>query len=304
MPTENFNEKYFPDYEILGTIGESNARVIKARHRLNGDLVAIKHLPFNIDEGTMRRFRREADLMTSLDHPSIVKIKAYHFESELPFMVMEWVEGGDLRSLLNKHDSLDVPTVIRLGLQIAESLKLIHQKGIIHRDIKPENILYRVLQNGEKHFLLTDFGISRLKGQNRSTGLSSLTYEYASPESFYDEENLSEASDFYSLGVVLYECLSGKVPYPLDSKGIGALIDAVKNNPLPPLGLPNKSIVPSSLAKLVTELLKKNPKNRLKDVEDIDVELSQAQVEWKKASKSSKSSIEKNLSKIINFNPN
>lgn len=149
MPTENFNEKYFPDYEILGTIGESNARVIKARHRLTGDLVAIKHLPFNIDEGTLRRFKREADLMTSLDHPNIVKIKDYHFDGELPYIVMEWVEGGDLRGLLkSSHGSLNVSTVVELGLQISQIFEVIHEKEIIHRDIKPENILYRILGTG------------------------------------------------------------------------------------------------------------------------------------------------------------
>ena len=280
MPTVNFNAEYFPDYEILGKLGHSNARVFKARHRATGEVVAIKHFPFNIDEGTLRRFRRESELMTSLNHPNIVAIRDYYFEGELPYLVMEWVEGGDLRGQLDAQGHLPVPDVLRLGLQVGEALRVIHEAGIIHRDIKPENILCRQLQSGEQQYLLTDFGVSRLKGQGRSTGLTSMTYEYASPECFYDEENLTEASDYYALGVVLFESLTRQVPYSLGSRGIGALMDSVKYQPLPALELPGGSWLPPSLEKLVTGLLEKQPSNRLADAMLLKRSLKRADLEW------------------------
>ena len=279
MPTISFNQ-YFPGYEILGEIGRANARVLKARHLLTGDLVAIKHFSFNTDAETLRRFQQESTIMTTIQHPNVVKVRDVHFDAELPYIVMELVEGGDVRSLLKKSDFLDVPTVIRLGLQMADALKPIHDKDVVHRDIKPDNIMYRVLQSGELHFLLTDFGIAKLRNVESMTitGQAPMTPEYASPEQFNDLENATEATDFYSLGVVLYECLTGNVPFPLGSKGIGALSRRIEEEMPPPVVI--DGFFPASLQKIVHSLLQKKPTERLTNSTTLKRGLKKADWEW------------------------
>lgn len=278
MATENFNQ-YFPGYEILSELGKSNARVLKARNKNTGELVAIKHFSFNADADTIRRFQQESAIMTDLNHKNIVKLKEVHFDADLPYIVMELIEGGDLDSLLKKQKTLDVPTIIRLGLQIADALKEIHAKGVIHRDIKPANIMYRKLQNDELHFLLTDFGIAKLREQPSTvTGQSPMTYEYASPEQFHDLENLSGATDFYSLGVVLYQCLSGQVPFPLGSKGIGALSKSIETLAPPPLNI--EGFFPKSLKTVINGLLEKQATKRINNPQTLKRLLKNADIEW------------------------
>uniref|UniRef100_UPI0035B5972D protein kinase domain-containing protein n=1 Tax=Arsenicibacter rosenii TaxID=1750698 RepID=UPI0035B5972D len=260
----------------MGELGRSNARVLKARHRQTGELVAIKHFAFNTDAGTLRRFQRESDIMTTLAHPNVVKIKEVHFDADLPYIVMELIEGGDVRSLLKNRHQLDAATTIRLGLQMAEALKAIHEAGIVHRDIKPDNIMFRQLQSGELHFLLTDFGIARFREQpNTVTGHSAMTYEYASPEQFHDPSSVTEATDFYSLGVVLYECLTGQVPFVLGDFGIGLLSKRIENEtPAPlPAGLP------VSLRQVVEDLLCKQPADRLTVAGELKRKLKRADLE-------------------------
>src|ERR1700740_3261641 len=101
MATERF-EHNFPGYEILAQLGRGNARVLKARNQVTGELVAIKHFAFNTDADTLKRFQRESEIMKVLKHPNIVKIKEVRLEAQLPYIVMELIEGGDLRNLLKQ----------------------------------------------------------------------------------------------------------------------------------------------------------------------------------------------------------
>ena len=286
MPTVSVNT-HFPGYEILGELGRSNARVLKARHVATGDLVAIKHFTLGTDDDTLRRFQQESAIMTSIRHPNVVRVREVQLDMPLPFIVMEWVEGGDLRSLI-RQGALDVPTVIRLGQQMASAFNAIHPEGIVHRDIKPENILYRPLASGELHFLLTDFGVARLREQSHTlTGQSLLTYEYASPEQFDNPRGVGVATDYYSLGVVLYECLTGRVPFAMtDSAGIATFMTQVLRNPPPALWLPSGQPVPPSLNTLVNWTLVKDPNDRLSDVNELTVLLGQASVEQLQAGRS------------------
>jgi serine/threonine-protein kinase len=280
MATVSVNT-YFPGYEIIGELGRSNARVLKARHLATGDLVAIKHFTVNTDADTLRRFRLESQLMTDIQHPNVVRVREVQLDMPMPFIVMEWVEGGNLRTLLGEQGYLDVSNTIRLGLQMAEAFKAIHPRGIIHRDIKPENILYRPLPSGEIHFLLTDFGVARLREQSQTmTGQSLMTYEYASPEQFDNPRGVDKATDYYSLGVVLYECLSGKVPFSMtDSAGIATFMGHVLRTPPPALYLPSGQYLPPSLDTILEWALAKNPSERLSDVNEFVLLLKQAYVE-------------------------
>ncbi|MBD2755831.1 serine/threonine-protein kinase [Spirosoma validum] len=288
MPTVSVNT-HFPGYEIIGELGRSNARVLKARHLDTGDLVAIKHFALNTDAETLRRFRLESQLMTDIRHPNVVRVREVQLDMSMPFIVMEWIEGGNLRSLLSEQGYLDVPTTIRLGQQMAEAFKAIHPRGIIHRDIKPENILFRPLPSGELHFLLTDFGVARLREQSQTmTGQSLMTYEYASPEQFDNPRGVDVATDYYSLGVVLYECLSGRVPFSMtDNAGIATFMGQVLRTPPPDLVLPSGQQVPPSLHTLLDWTLAKNPAERLSDVNELVLLLGHATIEQLQAGRSS-----------------
>ena len=291
MPTVSVNT-HFPGYEIMGELGRSNARVLKARHLATGDLVAIKHFTVNTDADTLRRFRLESRLMTDIQHPNVVRVREVQLDMPMPFIVMEWVEGGNLRTLLGEQGYLDIPNTIQLGLQMAEAFKAIHPRGIIHRDIKPENILFRLLPSGEIRFLLTDFGVARLREQSQTmTGQSLMTYEYASPEQFDNPRGVDEATDYYSLGVVLYECLSGKVPFSMtDGTGIARFMSDVLRTPPPVLRLPSGQSVPPSLDTILEWILAKNPSARLRDVNELVLLLGQAQIEQIQGSRSNRAS--------------
>lgn len=288
MPTVSFNT-HFPGYEILGEIGRSNARVLKARHLDSGDLVAIKHFALNTDAETLRRFRLESQLMTDIRHPNVVRVREVQLDMAMPFLVMEWIEGGSLRTLLQERGHLDAPTTIRLGLQMAEAFKAIHPRGIIHRDIKPENILFRPLPSGELHFLLTDFGVARLREQTQTmTGQSLMTYEYASPEQFDNPKGVDVATDYYALGVVLYECLVGRVPFAMaDSAGIATFMNQVLRTPAPVVDILGVGqYLPPSLQSLLGWMLAKDPADRLSDVNELALLLGQANVEYLQAGRS------------------
>lgn len=276
MPTVSFNT-HFPGYDVLGEISRSNARVLKARHIATGDMVAIKHFSLNTDADTLRRFERESAIMTQIDHPSIVKVREVRLDADLPFIVMDYVQGGSVRNLIAEQGSLPVELSIRLGLQMVSAFRLIHAQGIVHRDVKPENILFHRLASGELHFLLTDFGVARLHEQPVTmTGQSLMTYEYAAPEQFDNPRQVSETTDYYALGVVLYECLTGSVPFPMRGEtGMVTFMNAVMHNPPPPTNLP----LPDSLETLLEQLLRKQPTERLHNPDAVKLFLKQAEVE-------------------------
>lgn len=280
MPTVSFNT-HFPGYDVLGEISRSNARVLKARHVATGDIVAIKHFSLNTDADTLRRFERESAIMTQMEHPSIVKVREVRLDADLPFIVMDYVEGGSVRQLINEQGSLPVELTIRLGLQMVSAFRMIHAQGIVHRDVKPENILFRRLASGELHFLLTDFGVARLHEQPVTmTGQSLMTYEYAAPEQFDNPRQVSEMADYYALGVVLYECLTGSVPFPMRGEtGMVTFMNAVMHNPPPPPVLPANMPMPNSLETLLDQLLLKQPTQRLHNPDAVKLLLKQAEVE-------------------------
>jgi eukaryotic-like serine/threonine-protein kinase len=279
MATSIFRD-YFKGYEILGEIGRGNARVLKARHLVSGNLVAIKHFAFNTDADTLRRFQRESEIMKSIQHDHIVKIVDVHLDAELPYIVMQLIEGGDVRRLLKDRGTLEVDTVIQLAQHMTDALDAIHAKGVVHRDIKPENIMYRRLPNGELQFLLTDFGIAKLREQtNTVTGSSMLTYEYASPEQFSHARTVSTPTDYYSLGIVLYECLTGAVPFAYNDQDLLWHINRVIECPVPEMVLPGDRFMPPTLLQLLHALLGKQAMHRLSDSAEVRNLLQKAAIE-------------------------
>ncbi len=288
MPTVSFNT-HLPDYEILSELGRGNTRVLKARHLPTGDIVAIKQYAFAADADTLRRFERESQIMTQLDHPNVTRVREVKLDATMPYVVMDFVEGGDLRSLLRQKDHLDIPTTIRLGLQMTGAFRAMHALHVVHRDVKPENILYRRLISGELHFLLTDFGIAKFWADDSIktlTGQSLMTYEYAAPEQFDNPRQVDEAADYYALGVVLYECLTGKVPYVLQNEtGLAQFMQQVLTAPMPDMELPTGQPLPPSLATLLSGMLTRDPQTRLRNTDQMELLLEQSRVEHLKANR-------------------
>lgn len=279
MPTDSFNTN-FVGYQIISNLGKGNAQVRKARHIKTGDLVAIKHFTIETNADTLRRFQQESRIMTDIKHPNIVAIREVCLNAKLPYIVMDLVEGGDLRKVLNEKGVLSIDIIISLGLQVADALKTIHEKGVVHRDIKPENILYRSLPDGQLHFLLTDFGIAKIREQPKTiTGQSLMTFDYASPEQFDTPELVNKASDFYSLGVVLYECMTGRVPFESDKVSFRKFLDQIMASPPPPI----EADFPVRLKELVYKLLSKKADERLSDVSDLKHELTESFVDFQKS---------------------
>jgi serine/threonine protein kinase len=201
-------------YEVLDRLGKgSMGEVYLARQLALGRLVAIKFL---MPEGgadpehDLARFRREAELMAKISHPNIIPIHDFGEADGRPFLVMDYVEGGDLRRRMPAGHAMPIDEVRRIVLAVGEALAYLHKHEIIHRDLKPENIL---LQDGE-HPRVADFSIAVLKagaGSLTRTGYGLGTLGYVSPEQQYNLK-VDERADQYSLAALAYEMLTGHLP--------------------------------------------------------------------------------------------
>ncbi|GAB2579498.1 serine/threonine protein kinase [Spirosoma areae] len=289
MPNSSVNS-IFANYEISEELRQGPIRVLKAQHQPSGDLVIIKEYPLVADADTLRRFEHESQRMVFIDHPNLVRVREVQLNATMSYtyIVMDFVEAADLYSLLKENGYLDVLTTIRLGLQLTGAFRAMHSKPIIHRAINPKNILYRRLSSGELHFLLTDLGIanvwidSTIQTQSEE---SQTTYEYTAPEQFDNPLQVDEAVDYYALGVILYECLTGKVPFALHNEvGLSQFRQQVLTAPLPVFTTPTGLPLPPSLATLLMCLLARNPQDRLHSVDQLELLLEQSRVEQLNAS--------------------
>ncbi len=197
--------------ELVGTGGMSS--VYRARDTLLERPVALKilHEHFESDEEFVERFRREARAVARLSHPNIVGVIDRGEAGERQFIVFEYVDGENLKEMIDRTGPLPVRRAIELGLDIAQGLSFAHKNGLVHRDVKPQNVL---LANGGE-VKVTDFGIARsLEVQGvTQTGTVLGTSNYIAPEQASGRP-VSPQTDVYSLGVVLYELLTGEVPFP------------------------------------------------------------------------------------------
>lgn len=200
-------------YEVLERIGAGGMAIVyKAKDILLNRVVTIKVLreQFVTDEDFIRRFRREAQSAASLSHPNIVSVYDVGKDGDTEYIVMEYVEGRNLKEIIREYAPLSTDQSINLGLQIIEAIKNAHEHHIIHRDIKPHNILVTV----DGHAKVTDFGIARAVSSATVTHTGDIigSVHYLSPEQAKGLQS-NEQSDIYSLGIILYELITGKVPY-------------------------------------------------------------------------------------------
>jgi serine/threonine protein kinase len=200
-------------YEVLEQIGAGGMAIVyKAKDLLLNRVVTIKVLreQFATDEDFIRRFRREAQSAASLSHPNIVSIYDTGKDGDTEYIVMEYVEGRNLKEIIRDYAPLSIDQALNLGCQITVAIQNAHEHHIIHRDIKPHNILV----TADGHAKVTDFGIARAVSSATVTHTGDIvgSVHYLSPEQAKGMQS-NEQSDIYSLGIVLYELLTGKVPY-------------------------------------------------------------------------------------------
>ena len=254
-------------YKVIEKIGVGGmADVYRGYDELLGRTVAIKilHANFASDEGFVGRFKREAQNAGRLSHPNIVNMYDVGYDQGYHYIVMEYVEGQTLKEYIQERGKLSIDEAIKFAVAIAEGLEHAHAMGIVHCDIKPHNML--ITKSGR--LKVTDFGIARaMNSQNTMMYTNSVmgSAHYLSPEQASGKA-IDGSTDIYSLGVVLYEMLTGRVPYEADTP-IAVALKHVKDKLIPPTRY-NPSI-PPLLESVVMKALQKKPADRYRSVSEM-----------------------------------
>ncbi len=257
-------------YQIIKSIGEGGmANVYLAYDTILDRNVAVKVLRGDLatDEKFVRRFQREALSASSLSHPNIVEVYDVGEDNGQYYIVMEYIEGKQLKQLLKKRGKLTLSEVIDIMLQISDGMSVAHDAYIIHRDIKPQNIM--IQDNGMVK--ITDFGIAMAMNSTQLTQTNSVmgSVHYLPPEQASGKSPTLQ-SDIYSMGILMYELLTGNLPY----KGDNAVEIALKHlkEPIPSIReeLPE---IPQSVENIIIKATAKNPKNRYNDAREMNEDL-------------------------------
>lgn len=244
-------------YEIIDKVGTGGmADVYKAKcHRLNR-YVAIKVLKqeYSDDKKFVTKFRGEAQSAAGLSHPNIVNVYDVGEDNGLYYIVMELVEGITLKSFIERKGKLEVKEALGIAIQIAQGMEAAHDNHIVHRDIKPQNIII----SREGKVKVTDFGIAKAVTSNTITSNAMGSVHYISPEQARGGYS-DERSDIYSLGVTLYEMLTGKVPFVGDNT-VSVALSHIQEEAVPLRSI--DASIPSSVDKIVQKCMQKKPERR------------------------------------------
>lgn len=260
--------KTLGNYRVVERIGRGGmATVYKAYQPALERYVAIKVIHEQLaaeDEQFLKRFRREAKAVAALRHPNIVQVFDFGTEDGTSYMVMEYLEGTTLKAELNelaeRGETMSLEEVRRIFQAVASALEYAHRQGMVHRDIKPANVM--LTTKGD--VVLTDFGIARIVGgtQYTATGALTGTPAYMSPEQGQGERG-DERSDIYALGVVLYEMVTGRVPFDADTP-----LAVILKHISAPLPLPRQlnPAIPEAVEQVILKALAKDPNDRYQTV--------------------------------------
>lgn len=262
-------------YEILEEVGLGGmATVYKAKDHVLNRLVAVKVLKdeFTTDAEFVKRFNTEAQAAASLSHPNIVSIYdvGHEDENNLYYIVMELVQGKTLKEIINSEGVLTWKWAVNIAMQIASALEMAHKRGIVHRDIKPHNII--ITEDGIAK--VTDFGIAKAVSNSTITAFGTTigSVHYFSPEQakggFTDAK-----SDLYSLGVVMFEMLTGKVPFDADTP-VSVALKHMQEDPKEPVEL--NPDIPTAVNQIVVKAMQKEPSARYQNATEMLHDLSKA----------------------------
>lgn len=258
-------------YEIVGKVGTGGmADVYKAKDHTLGRFVGIKVLKqeFSEDVNFVTKFRTEAQSAAGLEHPNIVNIYDVGSENAIHYIVMEYVEGITLKTYIEKKGQLSFKEAVSIAIQVGRGIEAAHNKHIIHRDIKPQNIIIST----EGKVKVTDFGIARAASSNTINSDVMGSVHYASPEQarngFVDGK-----SDIYSLGIVMYEMVTGRVPFDGESTVAIAIQHLQEEMIRPSAYAPD---LPISLEKIILKCTQKSPDRRYDTIGDLLIDLKKA----------------------------
>jgi len=277
-------------YQIERLVSRSGmASIFEGTDLRSGQKVAIKipHPEMESDPVLFERFQREEEIGVKLHHPNVMKVYPNDGRSG-NYMVMEWVSGRLLREVITESGKMPTDRAVRIVMQICHALEHIHSNGVIHRDLKPENIMI----DEHDHIKIIDFGISANAGARRITFAKFSdtmgTPDYISPEQVKGGRG-DARSDVYAVGVMLYEILTGSVPFKGPSP-FAIMNDRLVNNPVPPRVL-NPELSPQ-IQEVLYRAMEKNPRNRyhsardfahdLEHLDQVGVEDRPELTEWKR----------------------
>nr|WP_288524308.1 Stk1 family PASTA domain-containing Ser/Thr kinase [uncultured Clostridium sp.] len=253
-------------YELLQCVGEGGMSfVYKAKCRKLNRFVAVKILKdeFKNNEEIVRRFKKEATAIANLSNPNVVNVLDVGTQDDINYIVMEYIEGKTLKDIINEKGALPYEIAISIGIKVAKALECAHKSGIIHRDVKPQNIL--VTEEGVVK--VTDFGIAKSMDSSTIAHTNSVmgSAHYFSPEQAKGTYT-DYRTDLYSLGIVLYEMVTGVVPFNGDSP-VTVAVKHIQEKAIPPKNI-NQNI-PNSLNDLIMKAMEKDPVNRYQTAKEI-----------------------------------
>ncbi|MEN8908339.1 MAG: bifunctional serine/threonine-protein kinase/formylglycine-generating enzyme family protein [Clostridiales bacterium] len=263
-------DKYYQNrYKVECEIGMGGmARVEKAFDTQMKRYVAIKIINLNLtNEEYINRFKSEAENLVTLNHPYIVTIHDYFFENNIPHIVMEYIDGGTLTKIISIQKKIDLEKSFEIIIEVSKALEYAHKKKIIHRDIKPSNILIR----SDGIPILSDFGISKMIDSSTITRTNQVlgTYAYLSPEQAKGS-HAQFGSDIYSLGIVLYQMITGRLPLESDSE-YGFIYKHINEVPLKPDEICDN--IPGNVCNIVMKMLMKDVYERYHNMSLLLVDL-------------------------------
>jgi len=269
--------------EVLGRGGMG--LVYRATHTLMDRTVAVKMLHRKLldeadQEEFRERFQREAKMHASVSHPHAVAIHDYGFHEGCPFLVMQYIEGKNLKQILKDEGKLERSRVLPFIIQISEALHEAHEVGLVHRDLKPDNIMITTLRDNREMALLLDFGIAKSFTAEQPSSKGTLsgsvlgTPQYMSPEQIKGEA-IDARSDIYAIGVMLYEFCTWKRPFSGDS-AMMLMMSHMNEVPQAPRSVAPERNIPASLERVILRALEKNPDDRQQDLRQLVAELRAA----------------------------